>query len=77
LVVAQGLRLALVGIAIGLAGAFVLTRVIRTLLFDTSPFDPVTFTAAAVVLVGVAVLASFVPAWRAARTDPQIAMRAD
>jgi hypothetical protein len=57
--------LALLGIVIGLAGAVALTRVIRTLLFDTSPFDPAAFAAAAVLLAGVAALASLVPGWRA------------
>ena len=77
LVVAQGVRLALFGIVIGLAGALALTRVIRTLLFDTSPFDPTAFAVAAALLAAVAAVASLVPAWRASRTDPQVAMRAD
>jgi hypothetical protein len=77
LVVGQGVRLALLGIVIGLAGALALTRVIRTLLFDTSPFEPTAFAGAAVLLAVVAALASLVPAWRASRTDPQVAMRAD
>jgi putative ABC transport system permease protein len=77
MIVGQAIHLALLGIAIGVAGALAMTRVIRTLLFDTSPFDPATFAIAAAILAGVAALASLVPAWRASRTDPQIAMRAD
>lgn len=77
LIVGQGVRLALVGIAIGVVCALGLTRVIRTLLFDTSPFDPTTFAAAAALLAAVAAVASLVPAWRASRTDPQVAMRAE
>ena len=77
LVVGQGVRLAALGIVIGLAGALALTRVIRTLLFDTSPLDPAILTGAAVLLAAVAAFASLVPAWRASRTDPQVAMRTD
>jgi ABC-type antimicrobial peptide transport system permease subunit len=77
LVVGQGVRLALFGIVLGLGGALVLTRVIRSLLFDTSPFDAAAFVGAAALLAAVAVAASLVPAWRASRTDPQVALRAD
>ncbi|MFI5228857.1 MAG: ADOP family duplicated permease [Gemmatimonadales bacterium] len=77
LVIGQGARLACVGIAIGLAGALALTRVMRSLLFDVSPFDIVSFASAALLLLAVAVLASLLPAWRASRTDPQAVMRAD
>ncbi|HXD49391.1 MAG TPA: ABC transporter permease [Gemmatimonadaceae bacterium] len=77
LVIGQGARLALVGIVVGLAGALVLTRLMRTLLFNVSPFDVVSFASAALLLLAVAVLASLLPAWRASRTDPQAVMRAD
>ena len=77
LVLRDGARLAVVGIMIGSLGALSLTRVIRTLLFHVSPFDPVSFAGAAGLLLAVAIAASFLPAWRAARTDPQVAMRAD
>ena len=77
LVLRDGARLAGIGIVLGLAGALSLTRVIRTLLFHVSPFDPVSFAGAAALLLAVAVAASLLPAWRAARTDPQLAMRAE
>jgi ABC-type antimicrobial peptide transport system permease subunit len=77
LVVGQAARIAGVGILIGLVGALGLTRIMRTLLFDVSPLDPPTFAAAAVLLLGIASLASYIPARRAARIDPQSAIRAD
>jgi putative ABC transport system permease protein len=73
--VGQGLRLVLTGVAIGLAGAFVLTRVMATLLFGVSPTDPLTFVSISIVLIGVAVLASYIPALRATRVDPMFALR--
>jgi predicted permease len=77
LVVGQGTRVAAVGVAIGLAGAVATTRVMRTLLFDVNPFDPASFAFAAALLLFVAVVASLLPAWRASRTDPQVAIRSD
>ena len=77
LVLGQAARLAAAGVAIGLVGALGLTRVMRSLLFEVSPFDVVSFAAAAGLLLGVAVLASLLPAWRASRTDPQTVMRAE
>jgi predicted permease len=73
--IGQGLRLVLTGVAIGLVGAFVLTRVMSTLLFGVSPTDPLTFISISIVLVSVAVLASYVPALRATRVDPMFALR--
>jgi predicted permease len=73
--VGQGLRLVLTGMAIGLAAAFVLTRVMATLLFGVSPTDPFTFVTISIVLIGVAVLASYIPALRATRVDPMFALR--
>ncbi|HEX4682065.1 MAG TPA: ABC transporter permease [Gemmatimonadaceae bacterium] len=77
LVVADGTRLAAAGVAIGLAGAFALTRLMRSVLFDVAPFDPLAIVGASAVLFGVAALASWLPARRAARIDPLMAMRAD
>ncbi len=74
-VVGQGLRLTLLGTVIGLAGAVALTRVIASLLYDVSPTDPLTFACVSLVLIGVAVLASYLPARRAARIDPMAALR--
>jgi putative ABC transport system permease protein len=77
LIVGQAVVLAAVGVAIGLAGAFALTRVIGSLLFETNPLDAVTFAASAVVLLSIAVLSSYLPARRALRIDPTIAMRSE
>ena len=75
LVVGQGLKLTLAGVAIGLGAAFAVTRVMESLLFDVSATDPLTFIAIALLLVGVALVASFIPARRATRVDPIIALR--
>jgi putative ABC transport system permease protein len=77
LVIGQGLALTLVGIALGVAGAYVLTRVIATLLFGVTPADPLTFVGVAAIFIAVAFLASYLPARRAAGVDPIIAMRAE
>jgi putative ABC transport system permease protein len=77
LVIGAGLLLALVGTALGLAGALLATRTLRSLLFELSPTDPATYAATAALLVGAATLASWVPARRAARLDPMRALRAD
>ncbi len=75
LVVGQGLRLAGIGLLVGLIGAFVAMRVLSSLLFDVSTHDPVTFGAVSLVLLATAVLACFIPARRATRVDPIIALR--
>ena len=75
LVIGQGGRLASIGMALGLAGAFALTRVLQKMLFGVSASDTLTFAIAAVVLGAVAIVASFIPAWRAARIDPVTALR--
>jgi hypothetical protein len=77
LIVGQAVGLAAIGVAIGLAGAFALTRVIRSLLFNIDPLDALTFGASAAVLLLIAVLSSYLPARRALRIDPTVAMRAD
>jgi predicted permease len=77
LIVGQAVGLAVIGVAIGLAGAFALTRVIRALLFNTNPLDVPTFVASAAVLLAIAALSSYLPARRALRVDPTIAMRTD
>jgi putative ABC transport system permease protein len=73
--VGQGLKLVLIGVAIGVASAIVLTRVMTSLLFGVSATDPATFITISLVLMSVAVLASYVPAVRAARIDPMVALR--
>jgi putative ABC transport system permease protein len=77
MVVGQGLKLVLVGVALGLAVAFVLTRVMASLLFGVSATDPLTFIVISLVLVGVALIASFIPARNATKVDPMIALRAE
>ena len=75
LIVGSGARLALAGIAIGLAGALALTRLLSSLLFEVRATDPVTFAAVALLLAAVALLACYVPARRAMRADPMFALR--
>ena len=77
LVVAQGARLTAVGILVGLAGAWALTRLLATMLYGVSPRDPATFLAVAGVLASVAMLATWLPARRAARVDPLLAIRSE
>lgn len=77
MVLGQGFALTLAGVAVGLGAAFLLTRVIASLLFGVGALDPLTYGAVAGVLLGVAALASYVPARRAARVDPLLAMRAE
>jgi putative ABC transport system permease protein len=74
--VKQGLKLVGLGLVIGLVAAFVLTRVMATLLFGISATDPLTFFSISLVLLAVALLASYIPALRATRVDPMIALRA-
>jgi putative ABC transport system permease protein len=75
LIVRQGLALTLVGVVLGLAGALALTRVIRNLLYEVSATDPMTFAGIALLLLGVACIASFIPARRATKVDPLVALR--
>jgi putative ABC transport system permease protein len=75
MVLRSGMSLALIGIAIGLVGAFFLTRLMRTLLFGVTPTDAVTFASVAVILFVVALLACYIPARRATRVDPLVALR--
>ena len=75
LIVGQGLRIAAAGAAFGLVAALAATRVMRSLLYDVAPSDPVTFAAIVALLGAAALLASWIPARRAARVDPVETLR--
>ena len=75
LVIRQGTALAIIGIAFGLGGAFALTRVMRALLFEVEPGDPLTFVTVSLLLLAAALLACWLPARRAARVHPMAALR--
>ena len=75
LIVRQGLKLTLIGLAIGIPGALGLTRFLSSLLYGVKPTDPFTFIAVSFSLVGVALLASYIPARRATTVDPMVALR--
>jgi ABC-type antimicrobial peptide transport system permease subunit len=77
LIVRQGMTLTLIGLAVGLVGAFLLSRVMTSLLYGVSPTDPLTFAGVSLVLLSVAVLACFIPARRATRVDPIVALRTE
>jgi len=77
MVVGSGLRLALAGVAVGLAGALAGTRVLASLVYRVSTTDPLTLASTAAVLVISALLASWIPAWRATRVDPAVSLRAE
>jgi putative ABC transport system permease protein len=77
LVVAEGARLAFLGIAIGIVAALALTRIMATLLFDVKPTDPATFAVVATLLAFVGLVACYIPARRATRVDPMVALRYD
>jgi putative ABC transport system permease protein len=75
LIIKQGLLLTLIGIGVGLAGALVLTRLLQGLLFGVDATDPATFTAIVLLLAVVSLIACYIPARRATRVDPMIALR--
>jgi predicted permease len=75
MIIAQGLQLAVMGVVIGVAAGFGLTRLIASMMYGVSPNDPITFVTVSIVLIAVASLACFIPARRAMRVDPLIALR--
>jgi putative ABC transport system permease protein len=75
MIIGEGTKLALIGVAVGVAGALALTRFLSSLLFGVKPTDPVTFVAVSLILTAVALLASYFPARRAAKVDPMVALR--
>jgi putative ABC transport system permease protein len=77
MVLREGARLAMAGIVAGTALALVATRLVRGLLFNVSPTDPITFGAVVVALTAIAMLASYIPARRATRVDPMLALRGE
>ena len=75
MVLGQGLRLTLVGLVVGLAAAFGLTRLLQTQLFNVKPTDPATIASVAVFIALVAIVACHIPANRATRVDPMVVLR--
>jgi putative ABC transport system permease protein len=75
LVLGEGLRTAGIGVAIGVAGAFALTRSLQSLLFGVTAHDPIVFAGVAAILLAVALLACYIPARRATEVDPMVALR--
>jgi putative ABC transport system permease protein len=75
LILARGAKMALIGVAVGTAASLVLTRLMAKLLFGVSAYDPLTFVAVGLLLISVALAASYIPARRAMRVDPMVALR--
>jgi len=75
LIFSQGFILLMIGVVSGLGGAFALTRLLRTLLFEITPTDPLTYSGVVALLIVVAFLACYVPARRATKVDPLVALR--
>jgi putative ABC transport system permease protein len=77
MVVAEGMRMALIGVGIGLAGAMWLTRVLSSFLYGVKATDAATFVSVCLLLLSAACIATYIPAWRATQVDPMVALRHD
>jgi putative ABC transport system permease protein len=75
MILRQGLELAIAGAAVGLVGALIASHLMAGLLYGVRPIDPVTFVGVAILLIGIALLACYIPARRATRVDPMVALR--
>jgi putative ABC transport system permease protein len=75
MILGQGLRTIFIGVAIGITGSLALTRTVESLLFGVTATDPLTFLGVTLLLVGAALLACYIPARRATRIDPTVALR--
>jgi len=75
MILGRGFIITGLGLLIGIAGALALTRFLSSLLYQVKPVDPITFAAVPVLLGAISLLASYIPAWRAARVDPIVALR--
>jgi putative ABC transport system permease protein len=71
----EGMRIVVIGLASGLVGAAIVSRIFRSMLFDVAPADPITYFAVSAILAGVAIFACYIPARRATRIDPLVALR--
>jgi putative ABC transport system permease protein len=77
MILGQGLRTVFIGVAIGIGGALAPTRTVESLLFGVTATDPLTFASVTLLLVGAALLACYIPARRATKVDPMVALRSE
>lgn len=77
MIIAHGSRVVMIGVAIGVTVALFLTRLLESMLFRVTAIDPVTFIVVSAVMIGVALLASYIPARRASSVDPMVSLRAE
>jgi putative ABC transport system permease protein len=75
MILGHGMKLALIGVGVGLVGAFALTRLMATMLFGVEPTDAMTFGSIAALLIGIALLACYLPGLRATKVEPTISLR--
>jgi putative ABC transport system permease protein len=75
MVLGEGLRMVVLGVTIGVAGGVALSRYLSSLFFGVSPASPVTYVEVALLMIGIALVACLLPAWRAVRVNPMVALR--